>query len=74
MSDTVTHSRARRVIRLHRLPAFLGVERSQIDALVKEGRLHPFSITGRRSKVVFEDEVAALQAKAMATAKAKSCS
>ena len=58
--------RAQRVIRLHKLPAYLGVERSVIDDLVKRGLLHPFSITGKRAKVVTEDEVAELQEQAKA--------
>jgi predicted DNA-binding transcriptional regulator AlpA len=62
--------RARRVIRLSQLPGFLGVQRSAIDDLVKRGLLHPFNLTdGGRSKVVFEDEIAALQEKAAAKAK-----
>jgi hypothetical protein len=71
MPDTVAHPRAQRVIRLHKLPDFLGIQRSQIDALVKAGKLHPFSITGSRAKCVSEDEVIELQEKALAEAKAK---
>jgi hypothetical protein len=50
------------------LPAFLGLERTAIQRLVDEGRLHPFSISGRRAKVVTEDEIAELQAEALAKA------
>jgi hypothetical protein len=62
--------RAQRVIRLAKLPAYLGVQRSAIEELVKKGVLHPFNLTdGGRSKVVFEDEIAALQEKAAARAR-----
>ena len=58
--------RAKRVIRLHELPAFLGVKRSQISEAIRAGLLHPFTvIPGGRSKCVTEDEVAALQQQAM---------
>ena len=61
--------RAKRVIRLHELPAFLGVKRSQIAEAVRAGLLHPFTvIPGGRSKCVTEDEVAALQQQAMTEA------
>jgi predicted DNA-binding transcriptional regulator AlpA len=63
--------RASRVIRLHDLPAYLGVQRSQIDVLIKEGKLHPFSITGRRAKCVTEDEIVRLQEAAKAAAQGK---
>jgi predicted DNA-binding transcriptional regulator AlpA len=54
--------RAQRVIRLFELPQFLGLKRSQINELIKDGRLHPFSITpGGRAKVVTEHEVIELQ-------------
>jgi hypothetical protein len=36
--------------------------------MIQRGQLHPFSITGLRSKVVFEHEVAALQNDAYAKA------
>jgi predicted DNA-binding transcriptional regulator AlpA len=61
--------RARRVIRLHELPAFVGVRRSQIDEAIKQGLLHPYSPFGGRAMVVDEDEVAALQERAKAKAK-----
>jgi hypothetical protein len=64
-------SRPSKVIRLSRLPAYLGVERSAIQQLVQQGKLHPFSITGQRAKVVTEDEVAQLQERAKAAAKAE---
>ena len=57
--------RARRVIRLSQLPQYLGVQRSAIEELIKRGVLRPFNLTvGGRSKVVFEDEIAALQEQA----------
>jgi len=60
-----------RVIRLHELPAFLGVRRSQINEAVRAGWLHPFTpIPGGRGKVVTEAEVIALQQQAMAEAAA----
>ena len=61
-------ARPQRVIRLARLPAFLGLGRTAIQRLVDEGRLHPFSISGRRAKVVTEDEVIKLQKEAQAKA------
>ena len=64
-----TSARPQRVIRLHALPAYLGVTRSAIDLMVRRGQLHPFSITGRRAKVVSEDEIAQLQERAKAKAK-----
>jgi hypothetical protein len=60
-----------RVIRLARLPEFLGVQRSAIQGMIDRGLLHPFSPTGSRAQVVTEDEVAQLQEKAKAEAKAK---
>jgi hypothetical protein len=63
--------RARRVIRLAELPQYLGVQRSAIQHMVDAGLLHPFSITGRRAKVVTEDEVAELQERAKAKAEAE---
>jgi hypothetical protein len=64
-------ARLQRVIRLHALGPYLGVTRSVIQELVKQGKLHPFSITGQRAKVVTEAEVIELQTKAQAEAKAK---
>jgi len=61
-------SRPSKVIRLSRLPQFLGVERTAIQLLVQQGKLHPFSITGQRAKVVTEDEVIELQQRAKAAA------
>jgi len=62
---------AMRVIRLHELPTFLGVRRSQISEAIRAGLLHPFTvIPGGRSKVVTEAEVIALQQRAMAEAAA----
>ena len=62
---------AMRVIRLHELPTFLGVRRSQISEAIRAGLLHPFTvIPGGRSKVVTEAEVIALQQQAMAEAAA----
>jgi predicted DNA-binding transcriptional regulator AlpA len=62
--------RAQHVIRLHRLPDYLGVSRSMIQDMIDRGLLHPFNLTGRgRSKVVLESEVAQLQADALAKAK-----
>jgi hypothetical protein len=63
--------RAKRVIRLHKLPAYVGVERSQIEDAIRRGLLHPYSPFGGRAMVVDEDEVAALQEAAKAAAKAK---
>jgi hypothetical protein len=63
--------RPKRVIRLSKLPAFLGCERSRIDQFIRDGLLHPFSLTGARAKVVTEDEIAELQAKAIAAAAAE---
>jgi len=67
----VQNTAAMRVIRLHELPAFLGVRRSQINEAVRAGWLHPFTpIPGGRGKVVTEAEVIALQQQAMAEAAA----
>ena len=66
----MTLKRPARVIRLSALPEFLGVQRTVIDRMVKEGKLHPFSPTGRRARVVSEDEIAGLQADALAKANA----
>lgn len=64
-------ARLQRVIRLYALGPYLGVTRSVIQELVKQGKLHPYSITGQRAKVVDESEVIALQQAAKAEAKAK---
>ena len=70
MQNTVQPT-AMRVIRLHELPTFLGVRRSQISEAIRAGLLHPFTvIPGGRSKVVTEAEVIALQQRAMAEAAA----
>ena len=70
MQNTVLPT-AMRVIRLHELPTFLGVRRSQISEAIRAGLLHPFTvIPGGRSKVVTEAEVIALQQRAMAEAAA----
>jgi predicted DNA-binding transcriptional regulator AlpA len=63
--------RAERVIRLHELPDFLGVQRSQVNEAIKKGLLHPRpAYPGARAMVVTESEVAALQAAAAAEAQA----
>ena len=62
--------RARRVIRWARLSEYTGLRHSAIEEMVKRGLLHPFNITGQRAKVVYEDEVAALQEAAYAWAMA----
>jgi hypothetical protein len=66
-----TTTRARKVIRLARLPEYLGVQRSAIRELIRQGKLHPFSTTGSRAQCVTEEEVAQLQAQALAEAEAK---
>jgi len=67
VQNTTVSPAAMRVIRLHELPAFLGVRRSQINEAVRAGWLHPFTpIPGGRGKVVTEAEVIALQQRAMA--------
>jgi hypothetical protein len=54
--------RAKRVIRLNRLPDYLGNKPTMNDELVRLGLLHPFSLSpGGRSKCVTEDEVVDLQ-------------
>jgi hypothetical protein len=64
-----SEKRTRRVIRVSKLPSFLGVQRSVIDDLVKRGIIHTFNLTGGgRSKVCFEDEIAELQERAAAQA------
>jgi hypothetical protein len=69
--QNTVHPTAMRVIRLHELPTFLGVRRSQISEAIRAGLLHPFTvIPGGRSKVVTEAEVIALQQRAMAEAAA----
>lgn len=75
IAGAVLGVRAQRVLRLHQLPDYLGLRRSQISELVKAGLLHPFAITPNgRPKVVLEDEVAALQASAIETARAAATS
>jgi predicted DNA-binding transcriptional regulator AlpA len=65
-------ARAERVIRLHELPAFLGVQRSQVNEAIKKGLLHPRpAYPGARAQVVTETEVIALQQAAAAEAEAK---
>jgi len=72
MSTGAGKRRAHKVIRLHKLPEYLGVERSQIQKLIEQGKLRPFSLgPGGRSKVVTEDEVANYQAEALAEAQRK---
>jgi hypothetical protein len=69
VQNTTVSPAAMRVIRLHELPTFLGVRRSQINEAVRAGWLHPFTpIPGGRGKVVTEAEVIALQQRAMAEA------
>ena len=71
MSHTHDGIRARPVIRLHRVQDFLGLKHSQIGELVEMGLLHPFKpYPGARAQVVFEDEVAALQASGVEAARA----
>jgi hypothetical protein len=61
--------RARKVLRLHRLPNFLGLQRSQINELVKAGLLHPFKpYPSARAQVVLEDEIIGLQKTGMEVA------
>jgi hypothetical protein len=63
---------AQRVIRVFKLPEYLGVGKSQIAEAIKRGLLHPFPpYPGARSMVVTEDEVAALQEAGRAEAAAK---
>jgi hypothetical protein len=60
----------RPVIRVRDLPGFLGVQRTQIDLLVKSGVLKPFSMSpGGRASVVFAEDVAQLQAERAAAAR-----
>jgi hypothetical protein len=61
------------VIRLAKLPTFLGVGRSAIQSMVDKGLLNPFCPTGEggRAMVVTEDEVVRLQEAMQAKAKAK---
>jgi predicted DNA-binding transcriptional regulator AlpA len=62
-------ARAERVIRLHELPAFLGVQRSQVNEAIKKGLLHPRpAYPGARAMVVTETEVISLQQAAAAEA------
>jgi predicted DNA-binding transcriptional regulator AlpA len=68
---SILDARAERVIRLHELPAFLGVRRSQVNEAIKKGLLHPRpAYPGARAVVVDESEVVALQQKAKAEAAA----
>ena len=61
--------RAHKVLRLHRLPNFLGLQRSQINELVKAGLLHPFKpYPSARAQVVLEDEIIGLQKTGMEVA------
>jgi hypothetical protein len=54
--------RAQRVIRLNRLPDYLGNKETQNAELVRLGLLKTFSLSpGGRSKVVTEDNVIELQ-------------
>ena len=71
--STGSGKRARRVIRRNKLPQFLGVGRSTIDEMVEKGLLRLFCPTGEdgRAQVAFEDEIAELQEKMMATAARK---
>jgi hypothetical protein len=66
-------TRAARVIRLSRLGEYLGIKHTAIDQMIQRGQLHPFCITGAggRAKVVWEDEVAALQHNAFIAALAE---
>jgi predicted DNA-binding transcriptional regulator AlpA len=65
-------ARPERTIRLHELPVFLGVQRSQVNELIKKGLLHPRpAYPGARAQVVTEAEVVALQKAAAAEAEAK---
>jgi len=66
----------KRVIRLHLLGPYLGCTKSAVAELIKQGKLHPYSLSpGGRARVVDEDEVVRYQeeqrAKARAEAKAK---
>jgi predicted DNA-binding transcriptional regulator AlpA len=70
-ASAVLGARAERVIRLHELPAFLGVRKSQINEAIKAGLLHPRpAYPGARAIVVTEAEVVALQQQAAAEAAA----
>ena len=61
-----------RVIRKHLLPAYLGLKRTQIEDLIKQGLLHPFTMNPNgRGQVVTEDEVLELQRSRIAAAKEK---
>jgi hypothetical protein len=63
---------AQRVIRVFKLPEYLGVRKSQIAEMIKAGLLHPFPpFPGARSMVVTEAEVAALQEQGKAEAAEK---
>jgi predicted DNA-binding transcriptional regulator AlpA len=68
---SIAGTRAERVIRLHELPDFLGVRRSQVNEAIKKGLLHPRpAYPGARAMVVTETEVIALQQQAAAEAEA----
>jgi hypothetical protein len=63
-------TKPRPVIRLNQLPQYLGCKRTQIDVLVKNKVLNPFAMSpGGRNQVVFEDEVAQVQANAAEAAR-----
>jgi hypothetical protein len=57
--------RAKRVIRFHKLPDYLGNKQSQNEELARLGLLRKFSMSpGGRSQVVTEDNVIELQEEA----------
>lgn len=62
-------TRPQRVIRVSKLPQYLGVQRSVIQDMIRRGLLTPFNLTGGRSKVVTEQQVIELQQKAQAQAR-----
>jgi hypothetical protein len=54
--------RAQRVVRLYKLPDYLGTKQTQNDKLIELGLLRPFSLSpGGRAKVVTEANIAELQ-------------
>jgi predicted DNA-binding transcriptional regulator AlpA len=70
-ATVILGARAERVIRLHELPAYLGVRRSQVNEAIKKGLLHPRpAYPGARAQVVTEAEVISLQQQAAAEAAA----
>jgi hypothetical protein len=72
VAAAILGARAERVLRLCELPAFLGVQRSQINEAIKKGLLHPRpAYPGARAQVVTETEVISLQQAAKAEAAAK---